>query len=340
MRDGLVAAEYQTKYGLQSRQWKLALKDALETRKYSDGQLTKGRRRNRLHALAKQRAKAGEQELSRNIWRCNLGHKKLTARNRRRKLELERQVNQALHEFHAAKAPAKIIHEDLSHLRGKAKSKGMSRLVSAWVRTTIKERLNFKAEQRGSLLVAVNSAYSSCVCPACGWVDKGNRSGDSFACRFCRYQTEADHAAALEIRRRDGDPDIALTLPKEQVKSVLLARFCRRLESAELPMSLSQLDWEAVRPVLGERVDAILKHLGVETSTTPIATVPGKTPGVASVAAAKPKRQGVHPRQTSRSRHKVEPRRVQANQPESETNFSPCPSQDFPNSDGYSPSKI
>lgn len=78
-------------------------------------------------------------------------------------------------------------------------------------------------------------------------------------------------------------------------------------------MPLSQLTWEAVRPVLGERVDAILKHLGVETRATPIATVPGKTPGVASVATEKPKRQDVRSRQASRSRPKVEPRRVRAN---------------------------
>lgn len=284
--------------------------------KCSDEQLQKGRCRNRLHSLAKQRAKAGKRDQAASIRRWNLGRKKLAARTRRRRLELERQVNTALNRFHEAKSPSTIVYENLSHLRGKAKSKKLSRLVSAWVRTTVFDRLNFKAEQRGSLLVAVNPAYSSCGCPLCGWVDKGNRNGDTFSCRFCRHKTEADYAAALEILRRENDPDITLSLPKEQVRLLLLARFRRRLESKALNGLLSQANWESVREVFGESVDVIRQSLDAEVQREPIATVPGKTPGVLKTATSPPKRKGARARKE--------------NLPESETNFRPCPKLDFP----------
>ena len=91
--------------------------------------------------------------------------------------------------------------------------------------------MDFKTSQRGSLLKTVNCAYSSQVCPSCGWVEKSNQSGDSFMCRQCRFTGESDHVAALELLRRDDEPEITLAMSKTQVKMILLARFRRRLES-------------------------------------------------------------------------------------------------------------
>ncbi len=63
-----------------------------------------------------------------------------------------------------------------------------NRSVSAWTRGVYTQRLNFKAQMRGSHLLAVNPAYSSQLCPDCGFVDSKNRTGDRFCCLYCRYQ--------------------------------------------------------------------------------------------------------------------------------------------------------
>ena len=123
-----------------------------------------------------------------------------------------------------------VVCEDLSRMRGKAKSKKLSRLVTAWIRSILKNRLEFKVSQRCSLLKRVNPAYSSQGCPFCGWVHRSNRSGDNFECRFCRHGALSDWMAALVLLAREDDPEICLWTPKHRVKSILQQRFRRRLE--------------------------------------------------------------------------------------------------------------
>lgn len=255
------------------------------TQSCSDEVKNKGQKRNKLHAIEKKQTSQAEtkkyknkaqKRKAANIRRCNLGRKKLERRRKRRRQDLTRQINEALNKFLKTKEPEKIVHENLSNLRGKAKSKNMSRLVSSWIRTTLTERLEFKAFLRGSQLVAVSPAYSSTTCPRCGWVDKNNRTGDTFTCRFCGHTGACDFIAAVEILRRENDPEI-LRLPKEQVRLLLIERFRRRLESDGFVSSLPQTNWEFVRSVLGDQVDTIAHKHCAETKQTK-ATVPGKTP--------------------------------------------------------------
>lgn len=265
--------------------------------KYSDAQKDKGKKRNKLYGLAKKFRQAGNIRKARRIERNNLRRKKQAKKLARRRKELERQVNRAWNRFFNEKAPQKVMHENLNHLRGKAKSKRLSRLVSAWIRRIISDRMAFKALQRGSLLKAVNCAYSSQACPICGWVHKGNRNGDKFQCLFCRHTAESDFTAAVEIERRGSDPDISLSTPKEQVKQTLLARFRRRLESWNFPFDSSHVSWESVRNELGDKeVDAILSKL-CENRKETTATVPGKTPDVSSTASQNLRRREPRSRQ-------------------------------------------
>ena len=228
--------------------------------RYSDKQKNKGKRRNKLHALKKKHQKKGNHRKAAKIKKNNLGRKKQSKRHHKQKLHLSEIVNHALNSFLRDKSPAKIVYENLSQMQGKSKSKRLSRLVSFWILNIVKHRLDFKVQQRCSLLKRVNPAYSSQICNRCGWVHSDNRRGDKFKCLFCGHEAASDWMAALEILRRENDPDIFLWTPKKQVKTLLMQRFRRRLERRDFPACASSLKWESVRRVFGDDfVDGILQ---------------------------------------------------------------------------------
>lgn len=122
-----------------------------------------------------------------------------------------------------------IAYEDLASLRGKAKSKSLSRKVTNWQRHIIKERLGYKnyiyfVTDPGP----VNAAYSSQQCPQCSWVDFGNRHGDTFKCRKCGFETDADHVAALNLKARLRDEEITRYTPYKKVKEILLQHYYQK----------------------------------------------------------------------------------------------------------------
>lgn len=88
----------------------------------------------------------------------------------------------------------------------------------------------------GSCRQRVNPAYSSQTCPQCGYVHAGNRNGDKFVCLFCGWVGHSDRVGAHNLRNRMDDPDIALWMPKDRVRTVLLNRFSQR--TGEIP------DWK------------------------------------------------------------------------------------------------
>ncbi|MBN1886838.1 MAG: hypothetical protein JW850_02570, partial [Thermoflexales bacterium] len=109
----------------------------------------KGRKRNRLHQIAKKAAERGDHRKARNILRFNLGRKKLNETRRRLRAEMARQINTATNQVLRKRQPCVIITERLD-IRGKAASKRLSRQVSLWTRGMLKERVEFKASAGGS----------------------------------------------------------------------------------------------------------------------------------------------------------------------------------------------
>ncbi len=196
----------------------------------SDDLNQKGKARNKLYQIAKAAASRGEVAKARRIRKKNLGTKKLRHKRRKQRAELARQINTAIHEVMKKRQPQVIVTEKLD-IRGKAKSKKLSRRVSMWTRRILKERVEFKASAGGSRREQVNPAYSSQTCPSCWFVHKDNRRGDAFQCTHCGHADHADRVAAQNLRARFGDPEITLYTPKERVKSILLFRFNARLES-------------------------------------------------------------------------------------------------------------
>jgi putative transposase len=243
----------------------------------SDRILTKNRRRNKLYQLAEKHSRAGRHQKARNIRRFNLGQKKQTAQRRRNRIELERQINTALNQLFSQRQPTILVTEKLD-LRGKAKSKKMSRQVSLWPRGILQERTDFKASAaepalsltKGCRREQVNPAYTSQMCPHCGFVKGKNRNGDRFKCLNCGHEQGADRVAAMNLKARRTDPDITLWTPKERVKIILLDRFaaghCAQHSGAAVcRLETAKPEERTVRTNVGEA--------GTVTGRTPVATI-------------------------------------------------------------------
>jgi len=92
----------------------------------SEVDLDTGRKRNKLHALAKKALAKGDDAKARRIRKNNLGYKKPDNRRRTHQTECDRLVNTAYNQFLRHREPSRFAQERLD-LRGKAKSKAMSR---------------------------------------------------------------------------------------------------------------------------------------------------------------------------------------------------------------------
>ena len=226
------------------------------TQNYSDKLKDKGQKRNKLYTIAEKYEENECFKKANKIRKHNLGTKKQKKKNAKRCEELTRQVNEAINNFCIEKKPAKIVYEDLTHMRGKAKSKKMSRLVSLWIRGIIRKRLDFKSLEKDFALKPVNCAYSSSVCPKCYWPAKANRKGDKFKCKVCGFAGSSDEIAAIEILRRDTNNKIYLGMYKQTVLKILLDRFQAKLKKLKAD-ALSKMCLKPVYKILGDKIKNI-----------------------------------------------------------------------------------
>jgi transposase len=195
--------------------------------------------RNKSYALKKTSSKYKAHRIA----KFNLGKNKLRDRKRKTQVRIKQQISQAIHQVVKERTPGIIVTERLD-IRGRAKSKGMSRLVSYWMRGSLKERLNFLALAEGFCHKQVNPAYSSQMCPTCLFVHKGNRAGDIFHCLNCGHTDHADRVAAINLFARYYDTEITVYTPKTAVFSILQGRFAASLEKSngmteEVPVELT-----------------------------------------------------------------------------------------------------
>jgi putative transposase len=195
----------------------------------SDALNEKTKRRNKIHAIEKKERKRNPKKAKR-IRKNNLGRKKLDNTHRKAEASINREVNTAINELIEKKKPDIIVTENLSHVFKFDKSKKINRRLSSWQRGTIQKRVEFKALAEGFCHEQVSAAYSSQLCPRCGYVDNKNRSGDRFCCQHCKYESMADRVAAMNLLERYGDPEILEYMPYAKVETILSNRFRRRLE--------------------------------------------------------------------------------------------------------------
>jgi IS605 OrfB family transposase len=195
--------------------------------------------RNKSYALKKTSSK----HKAHRIAKFNLGKNKLRERKRKAQVRIKQQISHAIHQVVKERKPGVIVTEQLD-IRGKAKSKGISRLVSYWMRGSLKERLEFLALAEGFCHKQVNPAYTSQMCPTCLFVHKGNRAGDIFHCLNCGQTDHADRVAAINLLARYYDTEITVYTPKSTVFSILQRRFAASLEKSnglteEVPVELT-----------------------------------------------------------------------------------------------------
>ncbi len=119
--------------------------------------------------------------------RCNnRGHQTLRVKRGRGEASVPTMVGQAVRQA-LRNRPVMLAVEDLPHLRGRTKSRKLLRIISLWIRSTLRERLEFRSQAGCSRLETVHAAYTSHTCrvPTCGYVHKDNRHRDRFHCLQC-----------------------------------------------------------------------------------------------------------------------------------------------------------
>ena len=74
----------------------------------------------------------------------------------------------------------------------------------------------------------VNPAYSSQMCPSCGYVSRNNRKGTEFHCRGCGRISHADVVGGANLLGRSEDQQVGLDDHPSVVKAILRERYRAR----------------------------------------------------------------------------------------------------------------
>jgi IS605 OrfB family transposase len=94
--------------------------------------------------------------------------------------------------------------ENLNGIRDRGTVRRSQRVhLQSWSFYQLRQFLTYKARKAGVVLVAVDPRNSSRTCPACGYIDKRNRSAQAtFSCLSCGFAGLADYIAAVNLRER------------------------------------------------------------------------------------------------------------------------------------------
>jgi len=74
-------------------------------------------------------------------------------------------------------------------------------------------------------VIVVNPAYTSQMCPSCGYVSRSNRSGIKFQCRGCGRISHADVVGGRNLLGRSEDKEIGIYDHPSEVKTLLSQRY-------------------------------------------------------------------------------------------------------------------
>ena len=103
----------------------------------------------------------------------------------------------------AAEPGSTIVLENLKDIRKRMKAKRRTqtkRRLHSWSFAQLKGCIEYKAEERGCTVVAVDPRHTSQTCSCCGHRARTNRRSQSvFICRKCGYHLNADLNAARNI---------------------------------------------------------------------------------------------------------------------------------------------
>jgi putative transposase len=134
---------------------------------------------------------------------------------------LRTEINRVLNRLVEVQRPGRIVVEKL-YFRNPKLSRRMNRLVTNAGRRIIEEKLTDLHEQYGIEIEYVNPAYSSQTCSACDYVDKKNRTGETFSCGWWGRTLHADVNASRNLRTRRSRPAVGSV--KQSKAAVLRAQ--------------------------------------------------------------------------------------------------------------------
>ena len=179
-----------------------------------------------LYAIAEKKPHKAE-----NIVANNLGRKKLNNRKRLHKINLKDIAHKAANTLFD-KAECAAVEDLTSPIKSKNNfGKNQQRRLSSWVKGMLAEALDNVSARRSASVVLVNAAYTSQTCSTCGAL--GTRKGDAFYCTNveCGVELHADQNAAKNVLSRLHDPQIDRWTNFKKVKSILIERFSRSVET-------------------------------------------------------------------------------------------------------------
>ncbi|MFI0466291.1 zinc ribbon domain-containing protein [Saccharopolyspora sp. 5N102] len=199
----------------------------------SDYRKVKNARRAKIRSVAEKAREAGDHAKVDRIVGNNLGTVKRDRRSSRWQQTVRTTTFRAVHAV-VDKATL-IAAEDITRtFTGRVRrGRNVNRRLAAWTKGVTAEALASVSERRGSVLTLVNAAYTSQVVPCCGVL--GRRGGDRLHCTGCGVVWQADHAAAINVLYRVGDPDITQHTPYRRVRSIVQERADRRPDQTADP---------------------------------------------------------------------------------------------------------
>jgi transposase len=199
----------------------------------SDFRRVKNARRAKIRSVAEKARANSDHAKADRIARNNLGTIKRDRRSSRWQQTVRTTTFRAVHAV--IDKAALIAAEDLTKTFSDRARRGrnVNRRLAAWTKGVTAEALASVSERRGSVLTLVNAAYTSQVVPCCGAL--GRRNGDRLHCTRCRVVWQADHAAAINVLHRAGDPDITPHTPHQLVKRIVQERADRQPDQTADP---------------------------------------------------------------------------------------------------------
>jgi len=107
----------------------------------------------------------------------------------------------------SAEPGSTIVLENLKNIRKRTrqgkrttKQRQTKRRMHSWPFASLKSKIEYKAEERGCTVVAVDPRHTSQMCSCCGHTARTNRRSQSiFKCRECGFHLNADLNAARNI---------------------------------------------------------------------------------------------------------------------------------------------
>ncbi len=188
---------------------------------YSNKVASKGKQRNKLHALENKHRTKGNYDKANRIKINNLGRKKIEARKAKAQKSLRTIAFKSAHAI--IDKAALVVSEDLTQpINKKQQGKGFNRRMSNWAKGILAEAVESVCKQREAEHVLVNSAYTSQMDSQTGLL-QGKRVGDKFYCASGDV-LQADENAAINVLARLTDSEIKRFMPYHEVKKILLSR--------------------------------------------------------------------------------------------------------------------